>query len=177
VSAVADSSSGSGGGACWPGECRQRHHLCDVPERGVSPQPPAAQSSSVKQHHDSSSSSSNYHRCNRKVSRAPYKRSEKKRNLNIYYDLLQRKCLDAEGGSGGGHGIAESGGGGVAHTSNCNPTTTTAVQSKQAIGVSSGGGGDGDYQLVQHEVLFSMTSQTHYEVLEFLGRGTFGQVK
>lgn len=74
---------------------------------------------------------------------------------------------------GGGHGIVESGGG-VAHTSNCNPTTTTAVQSKAAIG--SSGGGDGDYQLVQHEVLFSMTSQTHYEVLEFLGRGTFGQV-
>jgi homeodomain interacting protein kinase len=33
---------------------------------------------------------------------------------------------------------------------------------------------DGDYQLVQHEVLYSMTNQ--YEVLEFLGRGTFGQV-
>lgn len=33
---------------------------------------------------------------------------------------------------------------------------------------------DGDYQLVQHEVLYSMTTQ--YEVLEFLGRGTFGQV-
>ncbi|KAF6216142.1 hypothetical protein GE061_000481 [Apolygus lucorum] len=32
---------------------------------------------------------------------------------------------------------------------------------------------DGDYQLVQHEVLYSMTTQ--YEVLEFLGRGTFGQ--
>ena len=33
---------------------------------------------------------------------------------------------------------------------------------------------DGDYHLVQHEVLYSMSSQ--YEVLEFLGRGTFGQV-
>ncbi|KAJ8678163.1 hypothetical protein QAD02_013950 [Eretmocerus hayati] len=48
--------------------------------------------------------------------------------------------------------------------------------------VSGGGGGsglnpqsDGDYQLVQHEVLYSMTNQ--YEVLEFLGRGTFGQVR
>lgn len=36
------------------------------------------------------------------------------------------------------------------------------------------GGGDGDYQLVQHEVLYSSANQ--YEVLEFLGRGTFGQV-
>ena len=33
---------------------------------------------------------------------------------------------------------------------------------------------EGDYKLVQHEVLFSPTSK--YEVLEFLGRGTFGQV-
>lgn len=33
---------------------------------------------------------------------------------------------------------------------------------------------EGDYQLVQHEVLCSSTNQ--YEVLEFLGRGTFGQV-
>ena len=33
---------------------------------------------------------------------------------------------------------------------------------------------EGDYKLVQHEVLLSPTSR--YEVLEFLGRGTFGQV-
>ena len=33
---------------------------------------------------------------------------------------------------------------------------------------------DGDYQLVQHEMLCSMKNS--YEVLEFLGRGTFGQV-
>lgn len=33
---------------------------------------------------------------------------------------------------------------------------------------------EGDYQLVQHEVLCSTNNQ--YEVLEFLGRGTFGQV-
>ncbi|KAF3860924.1 hypothetical protein F7725_001179 [Dissostichus mawsoni] len=33
---------------------------------------------------------------------------------------------------------------------------------------------EGDYQLVQHEILCSMANS--YEVLEFLGRGTFGQV-
>jgi len=33
---------------------------------------------------------------------------------------------------------------------------------------------EGDYTLVQHEVMYSLTSS--YEVLEFLGRGTFGQV-
>lgn len=36
------------------------------------------------------------------------------------------------------------------------------------------GSGDGDYKLVQHEVLCSLKNS--YEVLEFLGRGTFGQV-
>lgn len=32
---------------------------------------------------------------------------------------------------------------------------------------------EGDYQLVTHEVLYSGNNQ--YEVLEFLGRGTFGK--
>uniref|UniRef100_A0A3Q3E1N7 non-specific serine/threonine protein kinase n=1 Tax=Hippocampus comes TaxID=109280 RepID=A0A3Q3E1N7_HIPCM len=36
------------------------------------------------------------------------------------------------------------------------------------------GGCDGDYQVVQHEVLCSLKNK--YEVLDFLGRGTFGQV-
>ncbi|XP_029908980.1 homeodomain-interacting protein kinase 3a isoform X2 [Myripristis murdjan] len=40
--------------------------------------------------------------------------------------------------------------------------------------VTRAGSADGDYQLVQHEVLCSMKNS--YEVLEFLGRGTFGQV-
>lgn len=40
--------------------------------------------------------------------------------------------------------------------------------------VTRAGSGDGDYQLVQHEVLCSLKNS--YEVLEFLGRGTFGQV-
>ena len=58
--------------------------------------------------------------------------------------------------------------------------TGMTAHSKQVTNAANGGGGsnpqgDGDYQLVQHEVLYSMTNQ--YEVLEFLGRGTFGQVK
>jgi len=39
---------------------------------------------------------------------------------------------------------------------------------------SSSSNGEGDYQLVQHEILCSAACS--YEVLEFLGRGTFGQV-
>uniref|UniRef100_A0A8D0GTX9 non-specific serine/threonine protein kinase n=1 Tax=Sphenodon punctatus TaxID=8508 RepID=A0A8D0GTX9_SPHPU len=52
-----------------------------------------------------------------------------------------------------------------------NPVTvvTTTATSKQ-----SGTSGDGDYLLVQHEVLCSVKNT--YEVLDFLGRGTFGQV-
>ncbi|XP_069479680.1 homeodomain-interacting protein kinase 3 isoform X2 [Ambystoma mexicanum] len=52
-----------------------------------------------------------------------------------------------------------------------NPVTvvTTTVASKH-----NGGSGDGEYQLVQHEVLCSVKNT--YEVLDFLGRGTFGQV-
>ncbi|XP_061670215.1 homeodomain-interacting protein kinase 3 [Syngnathoides biaculeatus] len=52
--------------------------------------------------------------------------------------------------------------------------------SKQAagpvgVGAAGGVGGcDGDYQVVQHEVLCSLKNT--YEVLDFLGRGTFGQV-
>uniref|UniRef100_A0A3B3X033 non-specific serine/threonine protein kinase n=1 Tax=Poecilia mexicana TaxID=48701 RepID=A0A3B3X033_9TELE len=50
-----------------------------------------------------------------------------------------------------------------------------AVTAPTAVGAGGGtGGGDGDYQVVQHEVLCSMKNT--YEVLDFLGRGTFGQV-
>ena len=51
------------------------------------------------------------------------------------------------------------------------PNTTATTTTAKATGSSNS---EGDYQLVQHEVLYSMT--TAYEVLEFLGRGTFGQV-
>ncbi|KAJ6665145.1 hypothetical protein lerEdw1_005376 [Lerista edwardsae] len=52
-----------------------------------------------------------------------------------------------------------------------NPMTvvTTTATSKP-----NGTNGDGDYQLVHHEVLCSVKNT--YEVLDFLGRGTFGQV-
>ncbi|XP_077479972.1 homeodomain-interacting protein kinase 3 isoform X2 [Stigmatopora argus] len=52
--------------------------------------------------------------------------------------------------------------------------------SKQAVGpvgvgaARGAGGCDGDYQVIQHEVLCSLKNT--YEVLDFLGRGTFGQV-
>ncbi|KAK9542657.1 hypothetical protein VZT92_000500 [Zoarces viviparus] len=62
-------------------------------------------------------------------------------------------------------------------TTNVGNATMTAPgagggPTKQGVGAA--GGGDGDYQVVQHEVLCSMKNT--YEVLDFLGRGTFGQV-
>nr|XP_040024587.1 LOW QUALITY PROTEIN: homeodomain-interacting protein kinase 2-like [Gasterosteus aculeatus aculeatus] len=48
-------------------------------------------------------------------------------------------------------------------------TATSTATSKNSVSNS-----EGDYLLVQHEVLCSMNNT--YEVLEFLGRGTFGQV-
>ncbi|XP_061891859.1 homeodomain-interacting protein kinase 2 isoform X4 [Entelurus aequoreus] len=51
---------------------------------------------------------------------------------------------------------------------------TVATAASTATSKNSGSNNEGDYQLVQHEVLCSMTNT--YEVLEFLGRGTFGQV-
>ncbi|XP_043981096.1 homeodomain-interacting protein kinase 3-like isoform X1 [Gambusia affinis] len=54
--------------------------------------------------------------------------------------------------------------------------TSTNGSNEVVVGatVNRNGSGDGDYQLVQHEVLYSLKNS--YEVLEFLGRGTFGQV-
>ena len=50
----------------------------------------------------------------------------------------------------------------------------TIIKTAPATSKASSSNSEGDYQLVQHEVLQS--ANHHYEVLEFLGRGTFGQV-
>ncbi|PSN29452.1 hypothetical protein C0J52_24770 [Blattella germanica] len=81
----------------------------------------------------------------------------------------QRKSCDREGN--GESGGTENKTGALTTTA-----ATTTSHSKAAAGPAPQGSSsaDGDYQLVQHEVLYTMTTQ--YEVLEFLGRGTFGQV-
>lgn len=53
------------------------------------------------------------------------------------------------------------------------PSCSIALRFLQVV--SSSSTSEGDYQLVQHEVLYSAAGN-QYEVLEFLGRGTFGQV-
>ncbi|XP_042206400.1 homeodomain-interacting protein kinase 2-like [Homarus americanus] len=92
----------------------------------------------------------------------------------------KRKCFDHNGHSGSSSGVEN----GKVGAPGGAPATTakTVAHGKVALGggqnnATKGGNSsaaDGDYQLVQHEVLYSLTAQ--YEVLEFLGRGTFGQV-
>ncbi|XP_077058708.1 homeodomain-interacting protein kinase 1 isoform X7 [Siphateles boraxobius] len=53
-------------------------------------------------------------------------------------------------------------------------TTAQSIPHSATTTKSSSSNGEGDYQLVQHEILCSVSNS--YEVLEFLGRGTFGQV-
>lgn len=83
----------------------------------------------------------------------------------VYWKILsfQRKCCGGEGDGAGGQSTTT-----TAHGKTGGAGAAPAPQTQQSSGA------DGDYQLVQHEVLYSMTTQ--YEVLEFLGRGTFGQV-
>lgn len=69
---------------------------------------------------------------------------------------LSAPVVSTRTGGGGGTATAQS----IAHSS----STTKSSNSHS----------EGDYQLVQHEILCSLSNS--YEVLEFLGRGTFGQV-
>nr|XP_043894663.1 homeodomain-interacting protein kinase 1 isoform X2 [Solea senegalensis] len=69
---------------------------------------------------------------------------------------LSAPVVSNRAGGGGGTTTAQS----IAHS-----TSTTKSSNSHS---------EGDYQLVQHEILCSMSNS--YEVLEFLGRGTFGQV-
>ncbi|XP_016375848.1 homeodomain-interacting protein kinase 1 isoform X2 [Sinocyclocheilus rhinocerous] len=91
---------------------------------------------------------------------------------------VKRKNEESSGGGGSGSGSvqileelsapafsARTGGAG---------TTAQSIPHSAPTTKSSSSNGEGDYQLVQHEILCSVANS--YEVLEFLGRGTFGQV-
>uniref|UniRef100_A0A8D3A3D1 non-specific serine/threonine protein kinase n=1 Tax=Scophthalmus maximus TaxID=52904 RepID=A0A8D3A3D1_SCOMX len=94
----------------------------------------------------------------------------------------KRKMEEATEGSGSGCGSVQileelsapaatystrTGGGGGGGTGQSIPHSAPTTKSSSS-------NGEGDYQLVQHEILCSVSCS--YEVLEFLGRGTFGQV-
>jgi homeodomain interacting protein kinase len=106
-------------------------------------------------------------------SQQPFVRASTIKLLDTYQRCGQkRKAWSQEGNGDSGEAVSNT---------DCSSSATTTAHSKvtAAPGANpqpqgSGSGADGDYQLVQHEVLYSMANQ--YEVLEFLGRGTFGQV-
>ncbi|KAF1390047.1 hypothetical protein PFLUV_G00054020 [Perca fluviatilis] len=80
-------------------------------------------------------------------------------SVQILEELSAPVVSNRTGGGGGG-------GGGT--------TTAQSIAHSTSTTKSSNSHSEGDYQLVQHEILCSMSNS--YEVLEFLGRGTFGQV-
>ncbi|KAK2189917.1 hypothetical protein NP493_94g05018 [Ridgeia piscesae] len=116
--------------------------------------------------------SSNYVRHGRSQS---YIRASTVKLLNTYERCLKRRCgeLDCELCCTL-HRLSGSATATTTRTTAPGATKTITTDAASKTAANSSLGGEGDYQLVQHEVLYSVT--TAYEVLEFLGRGTFGQV-
>lgn len=93
---------------------------------------------------------------------------------------VKRKNEEAEASGGGGSGsgsvqiLEELSAPAFSARTGGTGTTAQSIPHSANTTKSSSSNGEGDYQLVQHEILCSVSNS--YEVLEFLGRGTFGQV-
>ncbi|CAB1330023.1 unnamed protein product [Coregonus sp. 'balchen'] len=122
--------------------------------------PPSSSSSSSTSHHvkDSASSSQPVDLYHKQYSNSLKRKSEEVDSSDSVQILeeLSAPVLSNHPAAGGGTTTAQS----IAHS-----TSTTKSTNSHS---------EGDYQLVQHEILCSVSNS--YEVLEFLGRGTFGQV-
>ncbi|XP_020489962.1 homeodomain-interacting protein kinase 1 isoform X1 [Labrus bergylta] len=115
-----------------------------------------ATSSSYTHAESSSETRSHRHGQKRKVEEANEGSGSGCGSVQILEELSAPAATYSTRTGGGGGGTGQS----IPHSA---PTTK-----------SSSSNGEGDYQLVQHEILCSVSCS--YEVLEFLGRGTFGQV-
>ncbi|XP_027859969.1 homeodomain-interacting protein kinase 1 isoform X3 [Xiphophorus couchianus] len=125
--------------------------------RGSSRRVPEQATSSSYNHERSSEVRSQRHGQKRKIEEVSEGSGSGCGSVQILEELsAPAATYSTRTGGGGGGGTGQS----IPHSA---PTTK-----------SSSSNGEGDYQLVQHEILCSMSSS--YEVLEFLGRGTFGQV-
>ncbi|XP_054881965.1 homeodomain-interacting protein kinase 1 isoform X4 [Poeciliopsis prolifica] len=125
--------------------------------RGSSRRVPEQATSSSYNHERSSEVRSQRHGQKRKIEEVSEGSGSGCGSVQILEELsAPAATYSTHTGGGGGGGTGQS----IPHSA---PTTK-----------SSSSNGEGDYQLVQHEILCSMSSS--YEVLEFLGRGTFGQV-
>ncbi|KAM4613863.1 homeodomain-interacting protein kinase 1 isoform 2-T2 [Polymixia lowei] len=118
----------------------------------------ATSSSSYAHSHAETSSETRGHRHGqkRKIEEASEGSGSGCGSVQILEELSAPAAAYSTRTGGGGGGTGQS----IPHSA---PTTK-----------SSSSNGEGDYQLVQHEILCSVSCS--YEVLEFLGRGTFGQV-
>ncbi|CDQ84302.1 unnamed protein product [Oncorhynchus mykiss] len=121
---------------------------------------PSSSSSSSTSHHvkDAASSSQPGDLYHKQYSNSLKRKSEEVDSSDSVQILeeLSAPVLSNRPAAGGGTTTAQS----IAHS-----TSTTKSSNSHS---------EGDYQLVQHEILCSLSNS--YEVLEFLGRGTFGQV-
>nr|XP_046200329.1 homeodomain-interacting protein kinase 1-like isoform X2 [Oncorhynchus gorbuscha] len=121
---------------------------------------PSSSSSSSTSHHvkDAASSSQPGDLYHKQYSNSLKRKSEELDSSDSVQILeeLSAPVLSNRPAAGGGTTTAQS----IAHS-----TSTTKSSNSHS---------EGDYQLVQHEILCSLSNS--YEVLEFLGRGTFGQV-
>ncbi|XP_015253159.1 PREDICTED: homeodomain-interacting protein kinase 1-like isoform X2 [Cyprinodon variegatus] len=125
--------------------------------RGSSRRVPEQTTSSSYNHEVSSEVRSQRHGQKRKIEEASEGSGSGCGSVQILEELsAPAATYSTRTAAGGGGGTGQS----IPHSA---PTTK-----------SSSSNGEGDYQLVQHEILCSLSSS--YEVLEFLGRGTFGQV-
>ena len=114
------------------------------------------QTTSSYTHETSSETKAQRHGQKRKIEEASEGSGSGCGSVQILEELSAPAATYSTRTGGGGGGTGQS----IPHSA---PTTK-----------SSSSNGEGDYQLVQHEILCSVSCS--YEVLEFLGRGTFGQV-
>lgn len=125
---------------------------------------PGPSSSSSSSFSSSSSSSSGHRGKDAYQKQSGVKRKseevESSDSVQILEELSAPVLSNRAGGAGGGGGAGT--------------TTAQSITHSTSTAKSSNSHSEGDYQLVQHEILCSVSNS--YEVLEFLGRGTFGQV-
>ncbi|KAI5609144.1 homeodomain-interacting protein kinase 1 isoform X1, partial [Silurus asotus] len=145
----------------FPSSNAGREHTVVRAADSTSSVPGPSPSSSSSSSSTSSASSKNAYQKQSGVKRKS-EEVESSDSVQILEELSAPVLSNRAGGGAGGGG----GGGGT--------TTAQSITHSTSTAKSSNSHSEGDYQLVQHEILCSVSNS--YEVLEFLGRGTFGQV-
>ncbi|XP_056304807.1 homeodomain-interacting protein kinase 1 isoform X2 [Danio aesculapii] len=142
-----------------PGAPREQTVVRAADSTGSVPEPSSSSSSSSTSSHRGKDAGSTSLTCEGYQKRASLKRKSEEVDSSDSVQILEElsaPVLPNRVAGGGGNATAQS----IAHS-----TSTTKSSNSHS---------EGDYQLVQHEILCSLSNS--YEVLEFLGRGTFGQV-